>query len=66
MSAKESKDRKTILIAGQIWNLKLGTVFCLAFTSGCYVLERAQLNYTNWINVENQFQTFLASQTNEC
>jgi hypothetical protein len=41
MSAKESKDRKTILIAGQIWNLKLGTVSCLAFTSGCYVLERA-------------------------
>jgi hypothetical protein len=41
MSAKESKDMKTILIAGHIWNLKLGSVSCLAFTSGSYVIERA-------------------------
>jgi hypothetical protein len=41
MSAKESKDMKTTLIAGQIWNLKLGAVSCLAFTSGTYVIERA-------------------------
>jgi hypothetical protein len=41
MSAKESKDMKTILIAGKIWNLKLGTTSCLAFTSESYVIERA-------------------------